>query len=244
MTDSLADSRHAAALARPLARFELLLNAAVGFTWGPLLFYFFRHVVDWGRPTSLVVTLAATLACGLVGAAAPAGYFRLRGWERARVGGVYVRYLGIRVFKGWMSHGDRMNAWMRSRIPGYRVVRPTPTAAAAYAVRTVRIERAHLAWGLAALPILVYALMVEAFGFVSFWVVASAVTNVWPIFLQRYNRVRAERVAARAPNPGLQAPGGPGLLDLRASAHCREPPDLTLRHRSHPHLELCIQGEL
>lgn len=199
MTDSLADSRHSAALARPLARFELLLNAAVGLTWGPLLFHFFRHVVEWAHPTSLIVTLALTLACGLVGAAAPADYFRTRPWERARGGLVYVRYFRIRAFKGWMSHGDRMNAWLRRQIPGYRVVRPTPAAAAAYAARTVGIERAHLAWGLAALPLLVYALVVEAYGFAALWVVANAVTNAWPILLQRYNRVRAERVAARAP---------------------------------------------
>lgn len=198
MTDSLADPRHAAALARPLARFELLLNAAVGFTWGPLLFYFFRHIVDWTGVTSLLVTLALTLVCGLTGAAAPAGYFRLRAWERAGAGRVYVRYFGIRAFKGWMSHGDRMNRWLRRQISGYRVVRATPAAAAAYAAHTVRSERAHLAWGLAALPLIIYALFVEAYGFAALWAAANAVTNAWPVFLQRYNRVRAERVADRA----------------------------------------------
>ena len=208
VTDSLADARHAAELARPLARFELLLNAAVGFTWGPLLFYFFRHVVEWAHPVSLLVTLGLIVAAALIGVAAPAGYFRPRAWERADAGGVYVRYFGIRAFKAWMSHGDRMNAWIRRRIPRYRVVRPTPAAAAAYAVRTVGIERAHLAWGLAALPPLVYALAAGAYGFAVLWFIANAVTNAWPMLLQRYNRVRAERVAARAPNPGFQGTYG------------------------------------
>ena len=203
MTDSLADSRYAAELARPLARFELLLSAAVGFTWGPLLFHFFRHVVDWAQLPALIITLGLTLACGLAGFAAPAGYFRPRAWERVRAGRVYVRYFGIRAFKGWMAHGDRMNAWLRRLVPEYRVIRSTPAAAAVYAARTVGIERAHLAWGLAALPLLVYAAAAGAYGFAALWMVANVVTNAWPIILQHYNRVRAERVAARAPGPGL-----------------------------------------
>lgn len=210
MTDSLADARHSAALARPLARFELLLNAAVGFTWGPLLFHFFRHVAEWGRPIPLLVTLGCIVACAWIGVVAPEGYFRSRAWERAGAGRVYVRYFGIRAFKGWMSHGDRMNAWLRRRAPGYRVVHPTPAAAAAYAQKTIGIERAHLAWGLAALPLLVYALTAGAYTFAALWCIANLITNVWPIFLQRYNRVRAERVAGLAPASGWEAsPTGP-----------------------------------
>lgn len=204
MASSLADSRYAAALARPLARFELLLNAAVGFTWGPLLFHFLRHVVDWTQPIVVLVTLSLTRGFGFVGVAVPGSYFRLRAWERSRSGRIYVRYFGIRAFKSWMSHGDRMNAWLRRRVAGYRVVRSTPAAAAAYAVRTVAIERAHLAWGFAALAPLAYALAVREYGVAALWALANTVTDGWPILLQRYNRVRADRVASRPPNHGLQ----------------------------------------
>ena len=58
MIPSLADARHAEGLARPLARFELALAAAVGFAWGPPLFHFVRHVADWSRPWVLVLTVA------------------------------------------------------------------------------------------------------------------------------------------------------------------------------------------
>lgn len=197
MADSLADSRYAASLARPLAGFELLLNAAVGFTWGPLLFHFLLRIADWTRPVPLLLMAGTTFGLGFLGARAPAAYFRLRQWERVGGGHVYVRYFGIRTFKRWMSHGDLMNAWLRRRIPGYRVVRPSAAAAAAYATRTVHIERAHLAWGLAALAILAYALFAGAYGFASLWLLANAVTNGWPIALQRYNRVRAGRVGRR-----------------------------------------------
>lgn len=195
MAGSLGDPRFAAALARPLARFELLLSTAIGFTWGPLLYHFLREVADWTRPAVLAVTFGLTVGLAVLGARVPMGYFRSRVWERSRRGQVYVRYFGIRVFKRWMSHGDRMNAWLRRRIPGYRVVRPTAGAAASYAARTVEIEREHLAWGLATLAPLGYAFAAQAYGFAVLLGFLNLVTNGWPILLQRYNRVRADRAA-------------------------------------------------
>jgi hypothetical protein len=197
VADPLVDSRYATALARPLARFQLLLSAAVGFTWGPLLFHFLRNVADWTHPALVVATVGLTVGLAFLGARAPMGYFRSRAWERAGAGDVYVRYFGIRAFKQWMSHGNRMNAWLRRRIPGYRVVQPTRGAAAAYAARTIGIEREHLAWGLAALAPLGYALAAGAYGFAVLLALVNAVTNGWPILLQRYNRVRAEHAAGR-----------------------------------------------
>ena len=193
----LTDPRRATTLPRSLARFELLLGVAVGLTWGPLIFHFLLHITDWTRPLISVTVLGFILGLGTIGARAPSGYFRLRSWERAKSGHIYVRYFGIRSFKRWMSHGDRMNAWLRKRSVGYRVVGASPAAAAAYAVRTMEIERAHLAWGLAALAPLGYALAVEAYGFSALWALANTVTNAWPVLLQRYNRVRAENIARR-----------------------------------------------
>jgi hypothetical protein len=197
MLTPLADSRHATRLARPLARFELLLNAAVGIAWGPLLFHFVRHVADWSQPWLLAGVAALTFGLGALGARVPASYFRTRPWEQEGAGRVYVRYFGIRVFKRWMSHGDWMNAWLRRRVPEYRVVRPSSESVAAYAARTMAIERAHLAWGLAALPILAYALEAGAYEFAALWSLVNALTNGWPILLQRYNRIRAEQAARR-----------------------------------------------
>ena len=191
------DSRHHATLAKPLAWFDLLLNALVGFSWGPLLFYFFRHLLEWRQPLDGVLLAALTVALGVMGVRVPRHYYQLRAWERAGAGRIYARWLGIRGFKRWMSHGDRMNAWLRRRVPTYRVVGPSANAAAAYAARTIEIERAHLAWGLAALAPFGYALLVGAYGFAVLWALVNALTNVWPIFLQRYNRVRAEQAVER-----------------------------------------------
>lgn len=195
VADLLVDQRYAGALARPLARFRLLLSVAVGSTWGPLLFHFLRRVADWAEPGALIATAGLTVGLAMVGARAPKGYYHLRAWELSGVGQVYVRYFGIRTFKRWMSHGDRMNAWIRRRIPTYRVVRASPSAAAVYAARTVEIERQHLAWGLAALPALGYGVGAGAYGFAVLLALLNAATNAWPIMLQRYNRIRAVRVA-------------------------------------------------
>jgi hypothetical protein len=96
-----------------------------------------------------------------------------------------------------MSHGDLMNAWLRPRVPEYRVVRPTRAAAAVVARRTEVIERAHLVGFLSALAPMTYALVFGAYGFAALWTLANLVTNVWPILLQRYNRARAQRVSFR-----------------------------------------------
>ena len=197
MWRKLVDSHHQTTLAQPLARFELLLSAAVGISWGPLLFHFVRHVLEWQQPLHGILLAALIVILGMIGARLPGHYYQLRAWERAGAGRVYVRWLGVRHFKRWMSHGDLMNAWLRRRVLDYRVVRPSVDSATAYAARTVEIERAHLAWGLAALAPAVYALTVGAYAFAALWILVNALTNVWPIFLQRYNRVRAERAVVR-----------------------------------------------
>ena len=184
-------------LARPLARFELLLNAAIGLLWGPLLFYFFRHVAERGNLPSLIVCGTLTFALGLAGSRVPPNYFHIRSWERLDGGRIYERYFRIRAFKRWMSHGDMMNAWLRRQVPEYRVVRPTRAAAADFARRTEVIERAHLVWFLGALAPMAYALVFGAYGFAALWTLANLVTNVWPILLQRYNRARAQRISFR-----------------------------------------------
>lgn len=184
-------------LSRALKTFDLILNAAIGFTWGPLLWYLCVHVADWSHPWPVVAMFAATIGLCWVTSRVPDGWFVLRDWERRGRGQFYVRWMRIRGFKSWMSHGDRMNAWLRRRDPQYRVVRPTREAAAVYAARTIESERPHLAWLVGALAPTVYAAMRGAWEFVALWTLANIVTNVWPIALQRYHRVRVERVLSR-----------------------------------------------
>src|SRR5690606_15817690 len=128
-------------LAEPLARFELLLSAAVGFVWGPLLFHFVWQGLESAGLPSMLACGALTLALGWLGSRAPPQYFRVRSWERRNGGRLYERYFGIRAFKRWMSNGDWVNAWLRRRAPDYRVVRPTRADVAAYGKRTESIER-------------------------------------------------------------------------------------------------------
>lgn len=195
----LADPR----LARPVARFELVLQAVIGFTWGPLLFYFLRHVLAWNAAT-VVGGAVLTFGLGLLGAFVPSSYFRLAAWERRGRGRRYERLFGIRTFKRWMSQGDHMNAWLRRRVPTYRVVAPTRESIAAYAQRTRAIERAHLAWFLGALVPTGYAMGAGAHWFGILLLLANLLTNVWPIMLQRYNRVRAEYLGGESDLAGKE----------------------------------------
>lgn len=183
-----------AAVVPTIVQFELLLSVVIGFLWGPSTFYFLRYLAPRGSGLALATCAALTVILAVAGARAPEHYFSLRRWERRANGRAYERWAGIRFFKQWMMHGDRMNAMLRRLDPDYRAIRPTREALVASAERTVSIERAHLAWFLGALPIAGYALSVDAPGFALLWTVANLLTNVWPMFLQRYNRVRLERV--------------------------------------------------
>lgn len=182
------------ALVPSIVKFEMLLSMAIGLLWGPSSFYSLRYVALQGSTISLVMCAVLTVGLAVAGARIPARYFTLRPWERRGNRSACERWAGIRFFKQWMMQGDRMNAVLRRIDPAYHAMRPTREALAASARRTVSIERAHLAWFLGALPIAGYALEVGAFTFALFWTVANVLTNVWPIFLQRYNRVRLERV--------------------------------------------------
>lgn len=182
-------------LTRSLARFELALNAAIGFAWGPLLFHFVCHIADGLSLVGWVALVVATVGLGWLASRAPSTYFRLRPWELRGKGHVYARVLGLRAFRRVMSHGDLMNAWLRRRVPDYRAVPARRAAVLEYVAETRRIERAHLVWGVGALPILAYALGTASYGFAALWGLVNTVTNAWPILLQRYNRARAERAS-------------------------------------------------
>jgi hypothetical protein len=135
----------------------------------------------------LLLVTALAIAIGWL---LPSGYYAVHDFERD--GRVYVR-LGIGWFKQWMIDGDRMNRRMRRIAPGYRAVRGDRDSLAVYLARVRATEQAHLIWMLATLPASGYALLVGRVRFAAIVLALNVITNLYPIWLQRYNRTRLAR---------------------------------------------------
>jgi hypothetical protein len=178
-------------LHKAMVRTSRMLSAAIGFTWGPFVGYFVTSIWGLGSPLMRVSVIALTAGITLLGSLIPLSYFTIHGIERG--GRVYVR-LGVRWFKQWMMDGDRMNRFFRRRMPSYAVVRRDRSSLQAYYQRTITTERAHVIWLLAALPATGYACMVGHQGFAISLLVLNVITNLYPIWLQRYNRARLEHI--------------------------------------------------
>lgn len=136
----------------------------------------------------------AAVSLGLIGLHPGYVYFEIRSpecWVRL------CRKAGIVMVRRWMVHGDRMNAAIRVRTPGYRILRGDVETIKAYVSRTHDMERIHLACLLASLVIFILLIIASTWIFAWSLLVLTMATNVVPIVLQRFNRARCQMVLRR-----------------------------------------------
>lgn len=197
-------------MARPLrprpmnpvvARANLAIVLAFSWLWLTPLCIFWSAVWGFTRPpgdsgehlapsaTRFLVASALCLAPFLL----PPAYYAA--WEGRRAARIYEA-LGTRVFRRFATNGDLVNRWGRRRDASHRVVRDRESAEA-WAREARAAERNHLVFLLMGLFSTAYAASIGWIG----WTIALAITNVifnaFPIGLQRYNRLRIARLAAR-----------------------------------------------
>jgi hypothetical protein len=130
----------------------------------------------------------AGLALCFVPCALPTAYYRRGRWT-ARA----LERLGVRTFKRFATNGDLVNRWGRRRDPRHRVVRDE--ASAREWTRQARgAERNHLVFLSMAVLTITYAVWIEWYGWALGLAVSNVVFNVYPILLQRYNRLRISRI--------------------------------------------------
>lgn len=166
----------------------------VGVIWTHAFILFVTKVAPRLSPADCAVLMILAIAGWFLGRRAPLTYYRIREAERALR---LYRCLGIPQFKRWMLDGDYLNAELRKAAPYHRVVSAHRRGVRAYAERTVQIERPHLEWLLVSLPFVAFTLLTHQWSYALYFFLLTLVTNLWPIFLQRFNRARCERALRR-----------------------------------------------
>jgi hypothetical protein len=167
-------------------------NAVFAFGW-TMLFLVSGRLLSSVLPVWWIVggALAAVLL-GFIGLHPGERYFLVGAPER------WVRTCrsgGIVLLRSWVIQGDRMNALLRARFPDYRVI--SIGAIEAYILRTHDMERIHLACLLASVVVVALAFLGSLWALGWSLLVATLVTNVLPIVLQRFNRARCQLVLQR-----------------------------------------------
>ena len=185
------ESQRPPALQAAITRARWIMSAAIGITWGPAILYFVTHMAFVMPPANLALLGVSCVSGWTVAHYVPRAYFLIREPLRARR---FYRWLGIPNFRRWMMDGDLMNSRLRRSLPTYRLVGPRLKELQAYARRTEWIERRHLAWLLASFPAVIFAAVYGHWRFAMALTLLNVVTNVLPILLQRYNRLRCEAI--------------------------------------------------
>jgi len=194
----------AAAAKNPtVERANFALVMAFAGLWLTPIFQFWGAVHGAFRPKGYPTgDLAPSLAWFLIGLAVcfvpcvlPPAFYAPRGGRKAvRL----LERLGVRAFKRVTTNGDLVNRWGRRREPDYRVVRDAESAAE-WAEKAREAERNH--WVFLSMGALsaVYAARLGWYGWTAGLVFSNVVFNVYPILLQRYNRLRVRRLLSGGP---------------------------------------------
>ena len=169
------------------SRAQFWMSAAIGLSWGMALMEFMVRVLPLLPATLIGIGVGAAVLLAFMALRAPQSWFQLPHPGRSAR---RYRALGMARFRRLMVDGDLLNAEARRLLPGYRLVQASAADLQAYALRTRKIERDHLAWLAASLPFIVLALLAGRWTWALGMLVLTVLTNVLPIGLQRFNRAR------------------------------------------------------
>jgi hypothetical protein len=125
----------------------------------------------------------------------PAAYYRLRQFEHD---GRLYRKLGVRAFRRFVINGDHMNRMKRVHQPSFRFIR-TSVDAENWSRYSRAAETYHALHLLLLSPAVAFAASSHRNISVGGLLILLCVFDVYPIFLQRYNRSRIERLLRRPP---------------------------------------------
>jgi len=157
-----------------------------GAVWGPTRPSSYPPAEVAPAPLAFLACLALCfLPCAL-----PAAYYRAatgQGTERV------METLGVRTFKRFATNGDLVNRWGRRHDPRHRVVRDEASVRE-WARQARGAERNHLVFLSMATLSIAYAAWIGWYGWALGLAASNVVFNVYPILLQRYNRLRIARI--------------------------------------------------
>lgn len=151
-------------------------------------FYKYRRVkkVSWGRRVKEIVKLLNKIF--------NENYYRIKKFERD---GKIYEILGVRRFKRLLL---RMARSRKNEVPfnGYFLKERSIEGIIEFKIKSKKSERSHV---IIAIIILLYQIRIIIFLdgildviFLLFFTVLNVITNIYPIFLQRYNRIKINKV--------------------------------------------------
>lgn len=128
--------------------------------------------------------------------AAIRSYLRPRSWEVRGDSRIY-RLLGVRVYKKYVpTSGDLMSRWF-----GSPWLKPSDAPIRKRCERrlelTERYELRHIVGAISMQALTSYSVVVWSEGNYALLTVANVLINVYPIMLQRWTRIRLQRVLGR-----------------------------------------------
>ncbi|UYQ91261.1 hypothetical protein MKQ68_14295 [Chitinophaga horti] len=109
--------------------------------------------------------------------------------------GVYKR-IGIIWIRRFSQDGDVINRLLRKRYPGYKVI-SEPSGVRRYILRANMNERFHCGLFIFMLGAMIYALAAGQYGWALVMALNNVLYNLYPMFLQQYNRIRLHEISHR-----------------------------------------------
>jgi hypothetical protein len=143
---------------------------------------------DFHAPAPHWSLLIAGLTFCAVPYALPAHWFQPLSFEK----GPFYPRLGLRLFRLLAPDGDLAKRRLRKLDSGYRVIR-NRSDLRKHIAEGISGERTHLAFLLAGFCTAAYAWRLGEAGIATALVLGNVVYNLYPVFHQRYKRVRAAR---------------------------------------------------
>ena len=109
--------------------------------------------------------------------------------QLGKSGGIYKK-TGVGFINRFTQNGGIINALIRKRYPGYKVISPGRSSVAKLIGQTYMFEKFHCILFLFFSMTMVYAFAEGYFIWAFIFLISNIVYNVYPAFLQQYIRVR------------------------------------------------------
>ena len=181
------------------ARLNIIPIAFFGLWLGPLLM-FWTQAFGPLRPFDIAPPsytawpwLMTSLALAGLTLLAPSGWYKTQPFEAS---GKIYRYLGVSIFRRFVTNGDLVNRAVASRYPNYRVFRFSELRDA-LSRQCFQSERSHLVALVAGAVASVYALQINWYGWATWLIATNIGANLLPALVQRFTRARLSALENR-----------------------------------------------
>jgi hypothetical protein len=166
-----------------MRRRAAVYNAIPNFLWtiihlAPSMIYCWNYTA----PQGIYIGLGGSFLFALL----PAGL--LKRLQLSSDTAVYKK-IGVGIIRKYSQDGDLINRLLRKQYPAYRVIEGE-RAMPAYISKTYMAERFHLMMLVFMGFISVWALLEQRWGWALLIMVNNVLYNLYPMFLQQYNRIR------------------------------------------------------